>query len=109
MGFFDSLVSAGKAAAQAAGDAVTKKTLENWEKISKAPHDRVMDFYNQNNKQESQNSLKRALAIASLQDERLFNQDVDAKRQLMRLREKLSLDNSRQAKSLMRAIDNLQR
>jgi hypothetical protein len=53
--------------------------------------------------------LKRALAIAALQDHSLFSQDVDAKRQLIRLREKVSLDDSSQARTLMRAIDNLQR
>ncbi|AQP38113.1 hypothetical protein [Vibrio anguillarum] len=109
MGFFDSLVSAGKAAVKAAGDTATKSTLEHWGKISNAPRDRVLDYYHQNNKQESQNSLKRALAIAALQDHSLFSQDVDAKRQLIRLREKVSLDDSSQARTLMRAIDNLQR
>ncbi|ELA6198216.1 hypothetical protein [Vibrio cholerae] len=109
MGFFDSLVSVGKAAVKAAGDAATQKILENWGKISKAPRDRVLDYYHQYNKPESQNSLKRALAIAALQDQMLFNKDEDAKRQLIRLREKICLEDSFQARSLIRAIDNLQR
>ncbi|WP_217519626.1 hypothetical protein [Vibrio metschnikovii] len=75
------MVSAGKAAVKAAGDA-TKSTLEHCGKISKAPRDRVLDYYHQNNKQESQNYLKRVLAIAVLQDHSLFSQDEDAKRQL---------------------------
>ena len=66
-----------------------------------------MDAPVENNKEESKNTTKRALAIAALQSRELFNKDQEAQRLLVRLREKISLESSSQAKSLMRAIDNL--
>ena len=47
MGFFDSLVSAGKAAGKAMTDAVTKKQLEQWDKMERASESRLIDFYKQ--------------------------------------------------------------
>ncbi|WP_412500229.1 hypothetical protein [Vibrio cyclitrophicus] len=72
MGFFDSLVSAGKSAVKAAGDAALTQTLEQWEKVNRAPSERVRDYYDRNNQQERNSPLKRALAIAALQDRNLF-------------------------------------
>ena len=45
MGFLDALVNAGKAAGKAMTDAVTKKQLEQWEKIESASEGRLLDFY----------------------------------------------------------------
>ena len=109
MGFFDSLVSAGKSAVKAAGDAVLTQTLEQWEKVNRAPSDRVRDYYDRNNQQESNSPLKRALAIAALPDRNLFLEDKEAKRSLLRFREKITLESDEKAKSLIRAIDNLER
>lgn len=107
MGFLNTLLSGGKAALKAVNDAALKKTLESYEKMSRAPKDRVIDFYEQYNKNEGSSSFKRGLAIAALQDRSLFEKDEDARRSLTNLRKQLTLENSRTAKKLMEAIDNL--
>ncbi|MEZ8700533.1 hypothetical protein AB6D74_01555 [Vibrio cyclitrophicus] len=109
MGFFDSLVSAGKSAVKAASDAALTQTLEQWEKVNRAPSERVRDYYDRNNQQERNSSLKRALAIAALQDRNLYLKDQEAKRSLLHFREKITLESDEKAKSLIRAIDNLER
>lgn len=107
MGFLNTLLSGGKAVLNAANDAALKKTLENYEKMARAPKDRIVDFYEQYNKSESPSAFKRGLAIAALQDRSLFKNDEEARRSLINLRKQITLENSRTAKKLMEAIDNL--
>ncbi|EKA7382969.1 hypothetical protein P3592_19440 [Vibrio parahaemolyticus] len=109
MGFFDSLVSAGKSAVKAVNDAALTQTLEQWEKVNRAPSERVRDYHDRNNQQDKNSPLKRALAIAALQDGNLFSKDQAAKKALLNLREKIAFENDQKAQSLIRAIDNLER
>ena len=113
MGFFDALVSAGKSAGQAMGDAVTKKQLEMWEKMRRSPPDRLLDFYKQNKTQERDNASNRALALAALSSESLskakdlLKNDDEAKNRLVRLREKISLETDYKVQELRDNIDRL--
>ena len=113
MGFFDALVSAGKAAGKAMTDAVTKKQLEQWEKMDRASESRLIDFYKQNNTSERSNASNRALALAALNNQNqykareLLRNDEDAKRALTRLREKISLEEGRSVDRLRESIDGL--
>lgn len=115
MGFFDTLVNAGKAAGKAMGDAATKKQLEQWEKISRASADRIVDFYKQNYTEERNNSTNRALAIAALNLQNqskardFFNKDEDAQRVLLRIREKISLEEGSGVDQLRESIDRLKK
>lgn len=113
MGFLDALVNAGKAAGKAMTDAVTKKQLEQWEKIESASEGRLLDFYKQNNTTERNNASSRAMALAALTRQNqskareLLRNDEDAKRALSRLREKISLEEGRSVDRLRESIDGL--
>ena len=109
MGFLDALVNAGKAAGKAMTDAVTKKQLEQWEKMESASEGRLLDFYKQNNTTERNNAM--ALAALTRQNQskarELLRNDEDAKRALSRLREKISLEEGRSVDRLRESIDGL--
>jgi predicted nucleic acid-binding OB-fold protein len=115
MGFLDILSGLGKAAGQAMNDTMVKNTLTMWEKVKSAPESRLVDFYEQNNSAEKNNSTNRAMALAALQNvgsyqaRQFLERDESARRSLRNIREKVSLESSNSAERLRSAIDELLR
>jgi hypothetical protein len=111
MGFLDIIAGLGKAAGKAMNDTLVQNTLTMWEKVKGAPESRLMDFYEQNNTAEKNNSLNRAMALAAMagsyQARQLLERDESARRSLRNIREKISLESSSSADHLRDAIDQL--
>ncbi|MBA6091623.1 MULTISPECIES: hypothetical protein [Pseudomonas] len=113
MGFFDIVAGLGKAAGKAMNDTMVRNLLTMWDKVKNAPESRLMDFYEQNNTSEKNNSTNRAMALAAMagsyQARQLLERDESARRALRNIREKISLENSSSADRLREAIDQLLR
>ncbi|KXK72090.1 hypothetical protein NP554_18615 [Pseudomonas asiatica] len=111
MGFLDIVAGLGKAAGKAMNDSMIKNTLSMWDKVRSAPESRLMDYYEQNNTREKNNSMNRAMALAAMagsyQARQLLEKDESARRSLRNIREKISLENSSSAERLRNAIDQL--
>ena len=111
MGFFDALVSAGKAAGKAVNDKMDQQIYDLWEKVKRASEPRLMDLYNQNNTEQRDNATNRALALAALsynnsyKAKDLYKKDEAVQSRMKRIRERISLDEGYSSDELRAAID----